>query len=225
MKRGDVPFDTNHFGKLKKSGQARSTEETFEEIYRTNHWDGDVSCSGPGSGDEQTREISIQIPALIRELGIKHLLDIPCGDFNWFGKMDISLKSYTGGDIIQEIINQNNSKFKNDRRRFIKIDLINDHLPQADILLCRDCLVHFSNADILRVLKNIKQSNINYVLTTTFTECDSNQDIVTGDWRIINLEQSPFNLPRPIKLINEKCSEGKGTYTDKCLGLWKIQDL
>ena len=107
----------------------------------------------------------------------------------------------------------------------MKIDLIKDALPDADILHCRDCLVHLSYSDILEAIKNIKRSNISYLLTTTFSECEMNQDIVTGDWRIINLEKAPFNFPTPLKLINEKCTEGDGTYADKCLGLWKISDL
>ena len=63
------------------------------------------------------------------------------------------------------------------------------------------------------------------LLATTFTGCDKNEDIVTGDWRIISLEIEPFNFPKPIRLINEKCTEGGGTYSDKSLGLWEVASL
>ena len=72
---------------------------------------------------------------------------------------------------------------------------------------------------------NIKKSGITYLLTTTFTQCHENVDIVTGDWRIINLEKPPFNFPPPVRIINEKCTEGNGTYADKCLGLWRIKEI
>jgi hypothetical protein len=62
-------------------------------------------------------------------------------------------------------------------------------------------------------------------MTTTFTECEENVDIVTGDWRIINLQIPPFSLPEPVLILNEECTEGDGTYADKSLGLWKISDL
>ncbi len=225
MKRAPLPFDTRYFEKKAKSKMTLSIEDTFQEIYQKNHWSGETSISGQGSDDDQTREIIAQIPLLVQELAIKRILDVPCGDFNWFGKMEMPLKSYLGGDIIPEIIEKNNLRFKNDIYRFLELDLIKDPLPQADMLLCRDCLVHLSNAMILDVLTNIKKSNITYLLTTTFPECDENVDIITGDWRIINLEKPPFNLPKPIKIINEKCTEGQGTYTDKSLGLWKIKDL
>lgn len=225
MKRGKLPFDTRHFEKLKKQGKNHDTEETFREIYRSNHWSGNKSVSGQGSDDEQTREISIQIPSLINELGVKHFLDVPCGDFNWFSKMDVDLDSYTGGDIISEIVEKNNVQYKTDSRSFIKLDLIQDPLPAADMLFCRDCLVHLSYQDIKKVLENIKRSDIEYLLTTTFPESDQNMDITTGDWRIINLEKAPFHFPKPLKLINEKCTEANGSYADKSLGLWKIKDL
>ena len=130
-----------------------------------------------------------------------------------------------GGDIITAIVDRNNTTFKDSRRQFMKLDLIKDSLPKADILLCRDCLVHLSNEDIQAVIQNIKKSEVKYLLTTTFPECEKNENIVTGDWRIINLEKAPFNFPQPIKLINEKCTEGNGTYADKSLDLWKISDL
>jgi hypothetical protein len=85
--------------------------------------------------------------------------------------------------------------------------------------------VHFSFYDINKAIENIKRSEIKYLLTTTFPACDQNIDIVTGDWRIVNLEKAPFNFPTPIKMINENCTEGNGTYADKSLGLWQINQL
>lgn len=225
MKRASLPFDTSYFEKKKKAGEKLSTEETFQEIFHSNHWNSEESVSGEGSMNIQTLEISRQIPLLIKELSIKQLLDLPCGDFNWMSKIDLPLDSYIGGDIISEIIETNSKKYGSDTRKFLQIDLIKDSLPAADMLHCRDCLVHLSNEDILAAIQNIKQSKITYLLTTTFPSCNENKDIVTGDWRIINLEKPPFNFPKPLKLINEKCTEGDGTYADKSLGLWKINEL
>lgn len=225
MKRARVPFDVKHFATKKNAGKQLTTEETFKEIFMSNHWSGGESISGSGSADLQTIEISKQIPLLVKELGIKKFLDVPCGDFNWFNKIESDLELYIGGDIIVEIVKKNHENFGSSNRNFLEIDLIKDSLPEADILHCRDCLVHFSHSDIRKAIKNIKRSNINYLLTTTFSECNENKDIVTGDWRVINLEKAPFNFPKPLKLINEKCSEGDGTYSDKCLGLWEISKL
>jgi hypothetical protein len=225
MKRKDLHFDVRRFEKLKQQGKELSTEETFREIFKSNHWSGDVSVSGQGSDDVQTREISIQIPKLVKTLGVKTFVDVPCGDFHWFSKMELELESYIGGDIIAEIVERNSRMYENGQRKFMKTDIIHDPLPVADLLLCRDCLVHLSFEDIQKAIRNIIKSDNTYLLTTTFPECQENKDIVTGDWRIINLEKPPFNFPKPISLINEKCTEGDGTYADKSLGLWKISEL
>ena len=204
MKRADVPFDSRHFESKKKAGRQLTTEETFTEIFLSNHWSSQESLSGTGSAKDQTNEISLQIPILVKELEIKKFLDVPCGDFNWFSKMKMNLELYIGGDIIEEIVNRNKKQFREKNLTFRTIDLIKDSLPEADILHCRDCFVHLSHHDILEAIENIKKADIKYLLTTTFSECEENEDIVTGDWRIINMEKAPFNFPKPMKLINEK---------------------
>ncbi|MCC5632043.1 hypothetical protein [Nostoc sphaeroides] len=85
--------------------------------------------------------------------------------------------------------------------------------------------MHLSIADIFLALDNIKSSHIDYLLTTTFLNCEDNEDITTGDWRLLNLEKQPFNFPTPLLVINEQCTEGGGLYKDKSLGLWQVQDI
>jgi len=158
-------------------------------------------------------------------LNIKSLLDLPCGDFNWLKNLYLPELFYTGGDIVQELIVKNNKQYGGAKRKFLSIDLISGRLPDADLLLCRDCLVHFSYNDIQKTIRNIKKNKIKYLLTTTFTDCSINEDIITGDWRPVNLSLSPFNFPEPLELINEKCTEGDGIFSDKSLGLWLVKDL
>jgi hypothetical protein len=105
------------------------------------------------------------------------------------------------------------------------LTLFASKLPTVDLIFCRDCLVHFSFDDIRRALQNICRSGSAYLLTTTFTEQRQNQDIVTGQWRQLNLELEPFSLPKPLSLINEDCTEGEGKFADKSLGLWRIEEI
>ena len=64
------------------------------------------------------------------------------------------------------------------------------------------------------------------MLTTTFPGTQTNADLGPEDiWRTLNLERPPFNLPPPVRLINEECTEDEGAYADKSLGLWLLQDL
>jgi hypothetical protein len=108
---------------------------------------------------------------------------------------------------------------------FYKRNLIIDKLQKVDLVLCRDCLVHLSFTDIFSALNNIIDSGATYLLTTTFTSRSENRNITTGQWRTLNLEIPPFSFPSPLKIINERCTEGDGVYADKSLGLWRIEDI
>jgi hypothetical protein len=173
---------------------------------------------------KQTERVRAILPKLLEELQIKSMLDIPCGDFNWMKEVNLGSCYYTGADIVHEIISNNKSKYATPGREFIWADITSSLLPRSDLLLCRDCLVHFSYCDIGRAITNIIRSGSKFLLTTTFPS-RTNEDINTGLWRPINLEAPPFSFPKPMQLINENCSEENGRYYDKSLGLWKISDL
>jgi SAM-dependent methyltransferase len=197
-------------------------KDLFTEIYERQVWKGGESVSGPGSSLEQTIELREQLPRLFREYGIKTVLDIPCGDLNWMQRTDLSDVEYIGADVVEELVIKNNKKFK---MKFMCLDITKDPLPQVDLILCRDCLVHFSYLDVVSAIGNIIQSRSTYLLTTTFPKRMKNVDIDTGHWHPYNLTRKPFNLPQPILLLNEKCMQGNGMYADKSLGLWRIKDI
>jgi len=162
------------------------------------------------------------LPIIIKEQNCSSLLDVPCGDFYWMKLVDLDIV-YIGGDIVGKIVEKNQKQYGNDRRKFIKVDIVKDRLPESDLLLCRDCLVHFSDQDVFKTIRNIKDSGIKFLLATTFTSRNANVDISTGSWRPINLQVPPFNFPTPIKLITEECPVEK--YSDKSLGLWEIDSV
>ncbi|NMF61043.1 hypothetical protein [Pseudanabaena yagii] len=56
-RRENVPFDPYHFQKLLGQGIAYSIKDTFQNIYRTNHWSGQDSISGDGASTTQTQQI------------------------------------------------------------------------------------------------------------------------------------------------------------------------
>jgi hypothetical protein len=43
--------------------------------------------------------------------------------------------------------------------------------------------------------------------------------------RVINLALPPFNLPPPLRLICEQCSEANGLFADRSLALYRVADL
>ena len=199
-----------------------TVEATFTKKFhrhRARHMD---SLSGPGSDLAQTAAVRRRLPELLRELQCSSLLDLPCGDFYWMNTLELDI-DYVGGDIVAELIARNQQQYAGARRAFRRLDLQQDDLPATDFVLCRDCLVHFSNREVTLALRNIKRSGSRYLLTTTFINRDRNSDIVTGKWRPLNLQRAPFGLPAPIELIDE--AHPVRRYRDKQLGLWKFDAI
>ncbi|MGF6233040.1 hypothetical protein QFZ27_006995 [Inquilinus ginsengisoli] len=211
-----------HTGALKDLGLA----DTFDYIWRNNVWGAEESRSGLGSGLDGTAQLRAAIPALLRELGAASLLDLPCGDFGWMSRVDLEGIAYAGGDIVADLVAKNIVRYgETGRRRFLRLDLTRDPLPKADVVLCRDCLVHLSAESIAAAFANLRRSGSTWLLTTTFLELQGNRVIADGDWRPLNLQRPPFGLPVPYRVIVEGCTEEGGAYRDKALGLWRIAEL
>ncbi len=187
-------------------------------LYRQHN---EESLSGPGSSLAQTEVIRRALPLLLQELGADVLLDAPCGDFNWMSHIHFGDTEIIGVDLQREIIAANRARHAAPGRLFAVLDILADLLPRADVVLCRDCLVHFSFADIGAALARFRGTGALWLLATTFPG-RTNVDIASGDWRPIDLSAAPFDLGPPVRLINEKCTEGGGTFRDKSLGLWRL---
>jgi hypothetical protein len=199
--------------------------ERFERIYSTNLWSDPESRSGVGSTLDSTRVLRTELPNALRQLGARVLLDVPCGDFTWMKQVDLSGIEYIGGDIVPSIVEKNQRLHVSESRRFVGLDLTRDVLPDADVLLCRDCLVHLSYANIRAVIANIARSKVRYVLMTSFPGRGDNRDVVDGDWRPLDFQAPPFSFPEPLLTIVEECEEEEGSYADKSLLAWRVEDL
>jgi hypothetical protein len=205
----------------------------FTRMYEINLWDGAESRSGDGSSLAATAGVRAGLPGLFRQLGVQRLLDVPCGDFHWMSHVDLAgagVVAYVGGDVVEALVAANRARYAAPGRTFVQVDLTTGPLPSVagaapDAVLCRDCLVHLSFANIARVLSVVRSSGARHLITTTFLEHTANTDAVDGDWRPLNLERAPFNLPPPEVVLVEGCEEEGGAYTDKALGAWRVSDL
>ncbi len=196
----------------------KNLAETFSHLYyHTDTWQQAETGSGPGSTLENTIRIRQQIPALLKTLDIKTLLDAPCGDFNWMNHMPLNNIQYTGIDVIPALIEDNKKKYPD--KNFVVADLTKDPLPGADIVLCRDCFIHLPNHLIKEAIENFRRSGIKYLLTNTYNFIESNKDIKVGDFRMINLRLAPFYFPEPLYNIEEEYTSG---FPDKQLAVWRL---
>ena len=213
------------YSKFKKNSKfyGKTIHQTFEEIYMSDYWKGQESKSGTGSDSLQASKLQKELPKIFKNYNIKSILDIPCGDFNWMKKIDLSQIRYLGGDIVPGIIEKNVQHNANDNISFKVLDLTTDKLPQVDLIICRDCLVHFSYEHIYKALSNILLSNSKYLLVTSFNNRKFNYDITTGDWRPLNLEIFPFDFSDPVLKLDEVTTDKE--FNDKQLLMWEIKNL
>jgi hypothetical protein len=192
------------FGRTSPFRAGQSNKMCFTEIFLSNKWNDAESVSGPGSTLAYTANLRLELPRLFQDLAIHSIFDAPCGDFVWMEHVlrDCGV-NYLGGDIVDDLIASNRRKAESPIVSFQVFDVISDAFPRADLWLCRDCLFHFSFADIRTALANFVNSDIPYVLTTShIVERDfENTDIMTGRFRRINLMRPPFDFPPPLRRI------------------------
>jgi SAM-dependent methyltransferase len=214
-----------------KSKKMADLKQVFTVTYHNNLWGGNESVSGPGSSLEQTEIIRTELARLIKNYQIKTIIDAPCGDFFWLKEVVANtyheIDSYLGLDIVAELIESNRSKYAKEKIDFKCADLTKDTLPQADLIISRDCFIHLSYQNIYKALRNFKRSKSNYLLISSYTN-HPNQNIKKAyslEARTINIARFPFCIKKNLEVINENCTEFDGAYNDKSLILIKIAQI
>ena len=197
----------------------KRTADVFGGLWRNNGWGETETRSGAGSTVAATGTLRVHLVELCRFFGIRQLVDAGCGDLNWMKMISKEFDLYIGIDVVPELIAGLEEREGRRRGHFFAVrDLTQDPLPRADAILCRDVMTHLADERVLAALEQIKASGARYLLATSYVS-EQNRDIVTGDWRPIDLTKAPFNLPKPLMSIDER---GDGS---KLLGVWKISDL
>lgn len=197
-------------------------EGIFDKIYATNAWKGSESLSGPSSSMARTQNLREALPSLVAKYSVKTLLDAPCGDFYWMKSLIPHLGcAYVGSDIASTVIANNKKNYEQDGVRFLHLDITTDNLPQADMMLCRDCLFHLSYKDTAAFFDNFLRSGIPYIMTTSHIRPDEfeNRDINTGEWRWFDLLKPPFSLSQTYEAA---VLDGGG---DRFMYLWNRGDV
>ncbi len=205
--------------KAQQAQRRPSLKTVFSEIYHKNLWQDPESVSGRGSTLARAATIMAQLPPLLKELRAATLLDVACGDFNWMRQTKLDGIRYIGADVVPDLVARNRRLYGGEGRTFVVLDVTKNRLPHADVILCRDCLIHLSFARIHAAVANFKRSGARHLLCTTHTTVRQNVDCPDGGWRSVNLQLPPFNFPPPLKLIVEDAELGKG------LGVWRLDEL
>jgi SAM-dependent methyltransferase len=170
--------------------------QRFIEWKRTH---GQESLSGPGSWLSNAQATIRFVGDVVRQNPIRSILDLGCGDWNWFRKVEIVDVAYLGWDADAEMIRANREAFGNERVDFAVKDIASEEYPSVDLIICRDVLFHMEMDLAQRVIAKARQ-RCRYFVATSFPQVPRN----TGpsrytdfdDWGFypINLNIAPFHL-------------------------------
>jgi hypothetical protein len=214
------------FAADRKSFADLDLAQRFQRIHDRNLWGAAASSSGLGSEMEATAALRTELPPLLARLGVASLLDAPCGDASWINAADLNAR-LVGVDIVPALVErlQACAAAGELNGAYHLADITRDPLPRCDAILCRDCLVHLSFANIERAVANFRQSGATWLVATTFPDWQTNHDCEDGDWRALNFERAPFSWGAPTELLNENCTEAGGGWRDKSLGVWRLAEV
>lgn len=168
-----------------------AVSKKFTEIYATNHWH---YGSGEGSLAELTEGYRDFLSAFIAKSGVRTIVDIGCGDWQFARLMDWSNVAYLGIDVDQGLVERNNVEYGRSNVKFVKMNVFNGP-PPADLLICKDVMQHWTNAMISQFVPFLPRYK--YCLFTNCADPASrrNIDIEVGKFRPIDLTAEPFRLP------------------------------
>lgn len=202
-------------------------KENFKYHYILETNNNRCAC-GPGSDGQKVKQAGTIdfINSVINKYNIKTINDCPCGLFeNWMYMVDLADVTYVGYDINDLAIKRN--KEVNPNYSFIEFDLVNEILPTADLIICRDCFFHLPNIFVTKALANFYNSGSRYLLATEHRWVKNNTDLTAAElereagYRNINIEIAPYNMGEPIAVHTEELwatREGGNRH----LSLWKI---
>lgn len=185
--------------------KAWPTAAAMIQIYEKHLWgtNGALFYSGDGSHDPDI--VTPYLHATLKFLSSFQkkisICDLGCGDFNIGKHMMHHTHSYTGVDIVPDLIQHNQSVFGSDQVNFTQLDIAKDDVPPADIAILRQVLQHLSNSEILEIIPKLYQYK--YLILTEHLPLNvqvPNVDIISGQGIRLKknsgvvLTAPPFNL-------------------------------
>lgn len=196
-----IIFNKRYYSELEKM----DLKSKFTKIYENKIWGEsfDKFYSGTGShNSEIVDNYTFAVNNFLNNLEIeKEVVDLGCGDFNIGYRILEKTDKYIACDIVDNLIEYNSRKFINSKLVFKKINIVEDDLPEGNIVFLRQVLQHLGNDDILKIINKLYQYK--YLVITEHLpkrKFLANKDYVSGpSIRLernsgIVLDKKPFNL-------------------------------
>lgn len=126
--------------------------DAFTSIYARGAWGDGMSASGPGSDPEISRPYVDLVQSLIANEGIASVVDLGHGDWQMWPVEAFSDVSYQGFDVARGLSEAVTLQFGTADRHFEFGDCVTMEIPRAQLVLCKDVLMHLPNKDVSQVL-------------------------------------------------------------------------
>jgi len=212
-------------------------EEAFSEIYQNQRW-GKGSGSGEGSDPARNDRYIQLIEKFIRDRGIKSVVDLGCGDWQFSRQIDWGGATYLGIDVVPSVVQDLNARYARDGIRFTQGNIVTCDLPEADLAISMDVLQHPPSDLILKFLARLGQ--FKYAILTNDRQqyhlpgwrnlwnlrpkdiTTPNSQISGGAYRPVRLREAPFNLAAQ-ELLRIHMRHSNGMHLKEVL-LWEKTD-
>lgn len=151
--------------------------------------------SGPGSTVDYTEKYRRFIEAYIETRGIRSVVDLGCGDWQFSRLIDWKDVIYTGLEVVPEVVERLKVEHGTLQRSFCLVDQDDPYIPPADLVIVKDVLQHLPSRAILRLIPKLLQGR--HALLINDRDPDSsvnNHDIGVGGYRRLDLSLPPFSL-------------------------------
>lgn len=183
--------------------------------------------SGKGSAPAAQKPFIAFLEEWLRTQSVRSMVEASCG--HWPSGWQLSVNwppglNYTGADILPSMVQANSALPRGDKmsaRTFVVMDMMEQALPRADLLLTKDTLIHFPNSGIGKFLalsvnacpprfryvmfvhdiasdeteRQVKLPDCKPYASPTRCRWRNNRDTHLGGFHTLDLGAPPFNLP------------------------------
>ncbi|CAK0833063.1 unnamed protein product, partial [Prorocentrum cordatum] len=178
-----------------------SVEDAFAKIYDTNAWG---KGSGAGSVPAHCLKWIEFVRRFIRERGVKSVVDLGCGDWQFspyiYHDLDVE---YTGYDVVPRVIEANRAAWGDQGYRFEHLEFSTRvaEIAPADLYILKDVLQHWSSARVSQFLRELLSGSgrsgparRGHVLVCNCAEPEDwpEDDVLDGGWRPLVASRSPL---------------------------------
>lgn len=207
-------------------------KRNFDHIYKNQLWGWEGNGSGTGSMMHTTVSVRELFERLMREQGVKKIVDVSVGGMEWWPEVlkkfpeveffGYDISSIKTAENIQRFSHHNNWKF------YVGDVVEKADYPPCDLLICRHTLNHLSAEDVLRSIQNLTKADAR-MLGITHHEVDElhKEELIADgtigciDYRPIDLRKSLLNMSDPWMEIADADAEDVQMDWKRKFAIWK----